>query len=149
MKDILNETYQWFETATPNPTTKNKSTQMGCHFEEVREMIQELTPRTPEAKAILEAANNALDNLQALLKRDDTAIDIYPGNRAAMLDALCDQIVTATGVAHHFKMDILGGMTETNNSNHSKFVDGQCIRDQNQKIAKGPNYFKADYSKFV
>jgi hypothetical protein len=40
-------------------------------------------------------------------------------------------------------------MDEVNASNWSKFVDGQPIVDANQKIAKGPGYFKANLSAFV
>lgn len=150
MNDTLQNTAEWFRQATPSPTTQNQSTQMGVHFEEVREMVQELTPRTPEAKAILEAANNALDNLQALLKRDATAIGVHPSNYKNFLDSLCDQIVTATGTGVLFGMDVPGAQTEVNASNWSKFVDGKPVRDPDtQKILKGPLYFKPDLTKYL
>lgn len=150
MSDILQNTADWFTRSTPKPTTKNVSTQIGVHFEEVREMIQELTPRTPEAKAILEQANNALENLQALMKRDETAIAVHPSNHLDFLDSLCDQTVTATGVAVLMGFDFLGAMAETNGSNWSKFVNGECIRDpETQKIMKGPDYYKSNLVPFL
>ena len=150
MSDTLQNTAEWFRQASPTPSAQNQSTQMGVHFEEVREMLMELTPRTPEAAAILEAANNALDNLQALLKRDATAIGVHPSNLPMFLDSLCDQIVTATGVGTFFGVDVPGAMDEVNASNWSKFVDGKPVRDPvSQKILKGPDYFKPDLKKYI
>lgn len=150
MSDTLQNTAEWFRQASPTPSDQNRSTQMGVHFEEVREMIQELTPRTPEADAILKAADAALDNLQALLKRDATAIGLHPSNMKMFLDSLCDQIVTATGCGTFFGMDVPGAQTEVNASNWSKFVDGKPVRDPvSQKILKGPDYFKPDLTKYL
>lgn len=150
MSDTLQNTAEWFRQASPTPSAQNLSTQMGVHFEEVREMILELTPRTPEADVILKAANAALENLQALLKRDATAIGVHPGDHKLFLDSLCDQIVTATGVGTFFGMNIPGAMAEVNASNWSKFVDGKPIRDPDtQKILKGPDYFKPDLTKYL
>ena len=70
-------------------------------------------------------------------------------DRDAMLDSLCDQIVTATGVAHMFGMDIQGALNEVNRSNWSKFVDGKPVFDINGKIAKPATYSKPDLSAFV
>ena len=99
---------------------------------------------------ILQAANNALDNLQALLKRDSTAIGVHPSNYTNFLDSLCDQIVTAVGVGTFFGMDVPGAQIEVNASNWSKFVDGQPIRDPDtQKILKGAGYFKPDLWKYI
>lgn len=69
--------------------------------------------------------------------------------KVALLDALCDQVVTAVGVAHCARIDILGGLAEVDSSNWSKFVDGKPVFDSNGKIAKGQNYRKADLRHFV
>ena len=44
--------------------------------------------------------------------------------RIAVLDAICDQIVTAVGVAYMMGMDIEGALAEVNRSNWSKFKGG-------------------------
>lgn len=33
---------QWFEKAVPSPSPKNQTVQIGCHFEEVLEMVQSM-----------------------------------------------------------------------------------------------------------
>ena len=128
----------WFERAVPNPTAKNQLTQLGVHFEEVGEMAEAL------------GANIAgqLNDLATLYKEADPEGFNIASNencmtqlqRRELLDALCDQIVTAVGVAHMFGMDISGALSEVNRSNWSKFVDGQPTFDANGKIKKGPNY---------
>mgnify|MGYP003402510591 CR=1 FL=1 len=37
--DTLGMTKHWFEKAVPNPQTKNFTTQLGAHFEEIAEMM--------------------------------------------------------------------------------------------------------------
>ena len=39
--------------------------------------------------------------------------------------------------------NISRAMKEVNGSNYSKFVDGYPVFEDNQKIKKGPDYYKA------
>ncbi len=87
--------------------------------------------------------------LASRLKTMPNGVVVVEENRLAFLDAMVDQVVTATGSAQHLGMNIAGGLDEVNRSNWSKFVDGKPIFDENGKIAKGPDYFKADLSPFV
>ena len=132
----------WFERALPatcaeNFTARKQMTQIGVHFEEVSEMLNSLGIRSAEI--------------------EDLASDFKAGcppnfevNRTELLDALCDQIVTAVGVAHLFGMNIAGALAEVNSSNWSKFDDkGMPIFDLNGKIKKGPNYKKPDLRGFA
>ncbi|MNF16361.1 hypothetical protein D3C80_2193450 [compost metagenome] len=67
-----------------------------------------------------------------------------------MLDGLCDQIVTGTGVAHTLDYDIIGAMTEVNRSNFSKFdAAGQPIYNEQGKVMKGENYSPAELSAYL
>ncbi|MNL46424.1 hypothetical protein D3C87_1691330 [compost metagenome] len=67
-----------------------------------------------------------------------------------MLDSICDQIVTGTGVAHTLDYDIVGAMTEVNRSNFSKFDDaGLPIYNEQGKVMKGPNYSPAELSAYL
>lgn len=138
----------FFQRAVPEPTSKNWSTQLGCHFEEVREMIQELNPLNPVAADILADLEMHLHKAAQYLKQNDGTVVIK--NRELFLDGIVDQIVTATGVGYYSRMDVLGAADEVGRSNLSKFDDnGQPIFDENRKISKGPNYFKADLAPFV
>lgn len=138
----------WFERAVPNPTPKNQLTQLGVHFEEVGEMAEAL------------GANIAgqLNDLATLYKEaDPEGFNIASNDngmtklqRRDLLDALCDQIVTAVGVAHMFGMDIAGALSEVNRANWSKFdLNGQPIFNEHGKIAKGPDYTAPQLDRFL
>lgn len=145
----LSATVRWFELARPAPTSKQFHTQTGVHFEEVAEMIDEITPTSPKATVLLHEAKVALKALATYLKESDEVITVEPQARTNFLDALLDQIVTATGVGQHCGFPMVEALDEVNASNWSKFVDGRPIFDANQKIAKGPDHFKPDLSVFV
>jgi len=131
---------RWFETAKPNPTEEDLSAQIGVHFSEVAEMLDAMDGANWDAK------DELLSLEYAYLKKKEP---IRIKDREEMLDALCDQIVTAIGVAHMLGMDIEGALQEVARSNDSKFVDGRPIFNESGKIMKGPNYTKPDLSDFV
>jgi len=145
----LANTLAWFQAALPNPQEINVHTQIGVHFEEVGEMLECLTGLDAETTFLLRDAYDRMVALAKHLKGSTDKILIHDFDRVDFLDALCDQIVTATGVAHNAKFDLIGGLNEVNRSNFSKFVDGQPVFDDNNKIAKGPAYFKADLTEFA
>ncbi len=146
-KPILSETAKWFREAVPEPIAKNFTTQLGVHFEEVREMVHELNPLTPHTADLLLAADYALHSLAKHFKDNEGVVALK--NRAEYLDALADQIVTAVGCGHMAKADIIGALDAVNASNFSKFVDGKPIYDLDRKVVKGPAYQKADLTSFV
>ena len=146
--NTLEAILMFFKNAVPHPTAKNFSTQLGVHFEEVREMVQELNPLNPVAADILRDLDAQLHLAAEYLKQNAGTVVLK--NRVEYLDALCDQIVTATGCAHMAGMGILDAADHVAASNLSKFDDNlQPIFDANQKIMKGPNYFKPDLAPFV
>lgn len=147
--DTLANTYQWFVLAHPAPTSKQMHTQTGVHFEEVGEMIDEIVPLNAEADVLLHNAKVAIKALGTFLKKHDNVICIPPENKPNYLDALCDQIVTATGVGRDLGFQMVEALQEVNESNWSKFVDGKPIFDENGKIMKGPDHFKPDLSAFI
>lgn len=129
----------WFKRAVPNPTNKNQLVQLGVHFEEVAEMADSLNEV---------ALRDSVHHVAEVLKWNDSYSLEF--DRQELLDSLCDQIVTAVGVAHMFGMDIEGALAEVNRSNWSKFdQDGQPLFDKNGKIKKGPNYTPPDLSHYV
>ena len=138
---------KWFETAKPNPTPEDACVQIGCHYEEVSEMAvvtgdMNLIEATKRSSDEYKNKNEAyLADLDLLTSSQD--------DRQELLDALCDQIVTAVGVAHMLGMDIEGALNEVNNSNWSKFEDGKPVFNEQGKIAKGRGYFAPDLTKFI
>lgn len=136
MIDLIN---LWFKRAVPEPTDKNRAVQYGVHLEEISEMEAQVQSPS-ELRFILE--HNA-----DWLKSKGESLPIL--NRELFLDSLCDQIVTAVGVAYMNGFDIVGALQEVNRSNWSKFENGEPLFDENGKIKKGPNYSPPDLSKFV
>lgn len=140
----------WFEQAMPAPTIHNFQVQLGCHFEEVAEMLIELRVVGNAQHVSEHAVRDALRAVSKLadqLKRSE--ITVVPLSRKLLLDSICDQVVTATGVAHVLGMDIEGALNEVNQSNWSKFVDGKPLFDENGKVKKGPNYKEPELTPFV
>ena len=132
---MLNEIVEWFNEAVPEPTDRNRQVQVGVHFEEVTEMMT--------AFRVAGLTNVLADNLKGGRLR------LPEPNRIELLDSLCDQIVTAVGVAHMYGMDIEGALTEVNRSNYSKFVDGHAMFNAQGKIAKPPTYTPPDLTPYV
>lgn len=145
----IKEIIEWFNAAKPNPTEKDKTTQIGAHFEEVSEMMYALscnhtagkTQEISEEFYISSAINKDVDGLPIELPKN-WEIDL--------LDALCDQIVTAIGVGYMMGFDMVGALDEVNKSNWSKFDEnGAPVFAENGKIAKADGYFKPDLAKFL
>ena len=140
MTDHISDIKGWFELAAPTPNDKNRAVQLGCHFEEVGEMANAIGELKGETELCYMADH---------FKVKVAGVEVDNVDRIELLDALCDQIVTAVGVAHMFGMDIEGALVEVTRSNWSKFVDGKPVFDANGKIAKPPTYSKPDLTLFV
>jgi len=128
----------WHERARPAPTEENFNVQLGCHLEEVAEML-----------GTLEAPDKNLDELRALKHVVEMAasrlksgyLKVSISDRKEFLDAAADQIVTAVGAAHCAKMNIAEAVRRVNHSNWSKYdSDGKPIFNPHGKIMKGPFY---------
>lgn len=147
MSDIITQTKKWFEIAVPNPTSKNISTQIGCHLEEVVEMLVELSATDNESHRKITNAISALTVLSDTMKEDHTAYCIP--YKIAFLDSLADQIVTATGIGTFLGMNVPGALAEVNRSNYSKFEDGEPIFNENKKVMKGKDYTPPDLKPYI
>lgn len=141
IKDIKN----WFEIAIPEPTIEQACVQIGCHYEEVAEMMN-ATGDSHESCSTIDLSTSYkccyahyLDCIEALDCED----------KVELLDSLADQIVTAIGVAHMLGMDIEGALEEVNRSNHSKFEDGKPVFNEQGKIAKGKHYTAPQLAQFI
>lgn len=144
---MLETTKLWFDKAVKNPTNKNLHVQIGCHLEEVAEMLASITVKPMAESGLcpttqLQTVHQAVDMLATAFKTGQvsiTNIDIKE-----LLDSLADQIVTGVGVGHMLHLNVPKALELVNESNWSKFVDGEPIFDANGKIAKGPNFHKPD-----
>lgn len=133
----------WFEQAKPNPTIEDACVQIGCHYEEVAEMA-EITGDLFSYDLSVSA-----DDYKAI---DPDCINVIPVSenlKIDLLDALCDQIVTAIGVAYMMGFDIEKALEEVNRSNWSKFVDGKPQFNKQGKIAKPESYSPPDLKAFL
>ena len=142
---MIHSIKEWFKAAKPEPTVKDAGVQIGCHYEEVAEMADALWD-----KEVLESAENAADNYK---DTEDCFIyfleDLSERQRIQLLDAICDQIVTAVGVAYMMGMDIEGALAEVNRSNWSKFEGGVPVFNEHGKIAKGVEYTPPELSDYI
>ena len=141
---VIDNIFNWFKKAVPEPNNKNIHTQLGVHFEEVAEMLLALSGDDDQTEVLLHNAYLANYLLANHLKNSVGALnlDMTTESKVELLDALCDQIVTATGVGYMLSMNLPMALEEVNASNYSKFVNGEPIFNENKKIMKGPNYFK-------
>ena len=140
----MKEIKEWFEKAVPNPTAENRYVQVGCHYEEFAEMAAALN----DSRLSQEVAfyGNLYKNCDGVV---DDLQNIDREAKVELLDALCDQIVTAVGVAHMMGFDIIGALAEVNRSNYSKFENGKPVFNKHGKIAKGVNYSAPNLEPFV
>ncbi len=140
---------EWFHRAKPAATQKDAMVQMGVHFEEVGEMLECITGNTLIASINVIAALKAIQDLAEHIKANPDDYAVMQDDRIDMLDALCDQLVTATGTGVFLDMNIEDAIEHVNESNWSKFIDGRPTFTEQGKIAKGPSYFKPDLTKYV
>lgn len=147
----LSKTKEWFEKAVPNPELKNFNAQLGTHIEEFCEMLECLNGMDMTTVSLIKTTLERANLLSWHLKHRSALhlVNIHQDMKLEFLDALGDQIVTAVGVAHMSGYDIVGAMNEVNDSNFSKFEDGQPLFDANRKIIKGRHYRKANLEPFL
>lgn len=143
--DSITDIRNWFKAAKPEPTKKDALVQQGCHFEEV---VEHLTSIGIESEDLCDLSNDLKSNTR--LQTDDAIANYMDTiDNLELLDSLCDQIVTATGVAYMMGFDIEGALKEVVRSNNSKMVDGKFEFDDNGKIAKPDSYSEPDLTPFI
>jgi predicted HAD superfamily Cof-like phosphohydrolase len=132
MIDMIN---LWFKRAIPEPNKRNLEVQLACHFEEIGELLETLKGTDMFSENLINDAERAMLKLSTALKTGMAGLEI--ADRREFLDAVCDQIVTATGSAYMAGMAVEDAVAEVNTSNWSKFdSDGNPIFDANGKISK-------------
>ena len=126
----------WHKRARPNPSEDDFNVQMGCHFEEIEEMMSAMDC---SESAYWEDIRHEIFVLSQELKEGKVKVRI--ADRKEFLDAVADQIVTGVGAGHCAYMGTSEAVKRVNTSNWSKYdKDGQPIFSEHGKIAKGPDY---------
>ena len=141
---MIHSIKEWFKAAKPNPSTIDACVQIGCHYEEVSEMSSVLYDDVEHALAATALAYK-MNRGRYLAYVEELSAD----ERVELLDALCDQVVTAVGVAYMMGMDIEGALAEVNRSNWSKFEGGVPVFNKQGKIAKGVEYTPPELSDYI
>lgn len=144
VSEPLTDTLKWFELAVPEPTLKSQMVQIGCHFEEVAEMMVELGNRHESLEI-----DNLADYYKNLFTDSEHIEPLSLEKDIELLDSLCDQIVTALGVGYMFGFDMKKALAEVVRSNFSKFENGKPVFDDNGKIKKGANYTPPQLQEFI
>ena len=144
VSEPLSDTLKWFELAVPKPTLKSQMVQIGCHFEEVAEMMVELGNRYESLEI-----DNLADYYKNLFTDSEHIKPLSLEKDIELLDSLCDQIVTALGVGYMFGFDMQKALAEVVCSNFSKFENGKPVFDDNGKIKKGANYTPPQLGEFI
>jgi predicted HAD superfamily Cof-like phosphohydrolase len=143
----------WHKRARPNPIDENLNVQLGCHLEEIVEMIEALRFTYKNGTGVEMPGKNSMIYQQVKDFSDGLKagrITAQIADRKELCDAMADQIVTAAGVGHCANMNIVKAVDLVNTSNWSKFSpEGEPYFDQNGKILKGPNYQAPDLSECV
>jgi predicted HAD superfamily Cof-like phosphohydrolase len=141
----IKEIKNWFEIAVPEPTIENACVQIGVDAEECSELFEAIGDigAGDMFEVVAGDYKSCTNEMLYLIGRLDE------GKKIKVLDALCDKIVTAIGVAHMLGMDIEGALAEVNRSNHSKFEDGKAVFNEQGKIAKGKDYTPPDLARFI
>ena len=90
---MIHSIKEWFKAAKPNPSTADACVQIDCHYEEVSEMSAVLYD---DVEYALEATalKYKINHSRYLCVLEELSADA----RVELLDALCDQVVTAVGV---------------------------------------------------
>lgn len=140
--NLIKDIYEWQKAARPNPTDEQRSVAIGVHYEEVSEMLASTIDE--DESSLISFVADRYKKQKPLCVSTVALID-----RKALLDDLCDQIVTAVGVAQCFGFDIEGALAEVNRSNYSKWEDGKPVFNEHGKIAKGAHYTPPNLEPFL
>ena len=143
--NLIGNIVDWFKAAKPEPTKRDALIQQGCHLEEV---VEHLASMEVEIEGLEELSYDLKANTKN--QTDDSIEDVMITiNELELLDAICDQIVTAVGVGYMMGFDVEGALKEVIRSNNSKMVGGKFIFDENGKIAKPKSFSEPNLKPYL
>lgn len=142
-------TAAWLAACGKEPSQKNLSIQIGCHLEEMIELLECLELDCREDENTLNCIIDDLHLIASSLKKNITMASIKPHKREDALDALCDCEVTGNGVAYLAGFRKVEADETVLASNEAKLVDGKPVLLPGGKIGKPEGWTAPDLSRFV
>ena len=141
---VLMTTDKWFAIVLDNdaPGTDRFPVQLGCHLEEIVEMLVELELED-ELRQEVETAVACLTKVADVLKT--ARAEVGTKNEDAFNDSVLDQRVTGTGLLKMRGADVAETVARVDVANFTKFVDGKPLYKEGGKIAKGPNFWNPEF----
>lgn len=155
---------QWFTEVDEKQgvDVQKLAAQIAAHVEEVKEFYQALNKLVKQEnedgvfKREIETLEESRKKFANGLYNTDLKrllIATNDDNRAIkteLVDSLCDQIVTATGVLSRTGFNAEETLSRVNDSNFTKFDEnGDPIFNEFGKVTNGPNYKKPDLTDLV
>lgn len=141
--DSITDIANWFKAAKPEPTDKDKTTQLGCVVEEFAELMESVG-----FEGTARELQGIADELKGFTPKYATKF-VERINKIDSLDATSDITVTVQGFNQLMGFNGLGAQREVIRSNNSKMVNGKFIFDANGKITKPESYSEPDLTLFV
>lgn len=141
--DSITDIRNWFQAAKPEPTDKDKTTQLGCVVEEFAEFMESVG-----LEGTARELQGIADELKGFTPKYATKF-VERINKIDSLDATSDITVTVQGFNQLMGFDGLGAQREVIRSNNSKMVDGKFTFDDNGKIMKPDSYSEPDLKLFI
>ena len=133
----------WHKRARPEPTERDFDVQLGCHFEEISEMLDSLEFTMDGVEYEAFNLRTAVRNISLLLKNGEVQAEV--SKRKDFADSVGDQVVTVIGAAYCAGMKPNEIIRRVNLSNWTKFnSDGFPEFDKNGKISKPSSYVQPD-----
>ena len=137
-------TDEWFAVVLANdaPGTDRFPVQLGCHLEEVVEMLNEVYVADSDVNSALEEACIELTKAAEALKSGQQEVAV--GNPEAFEDSLLDQLVTGTGLLKMRGADVAESVARVDVANFTKFVEGKPVYKDGGKVGKGQNFWNPE-----
>lgn len=143
-------TAAWLAACGKEPgNALHASTQIGCHLEEVAELLECLRLDSEGGTLVIERITQDLVWLAGKVKSGAYIAHIPEYIRDVALDALCDAEVTGNGVAYLADFDKEGADAAVLASNDAKLVDGRPVLLEGGKIGKPEGWKAPDLSLYV
>ena len=142
-------TAQWLAACGKEPgNTKHFSVQVGCHIEEVVELLTSIeTDFTDEELPLIGTALGTLTHAAQALKAGDRHARV--SKPLEFLDGLCDCEVTGNGLAFLAGMNKDGADQAVLASNDSKLFEGRAMFHPGGKIAKPAAWVAPNLTPFL
>jgi predicted HAD superfamily Cof-like phosphohydrolase len=125
------------------------SVQIGCHIEEVCELLDTLSVSKEGYARLLQRCVIDLNALALKLKTGGVIAYIPEHLRVDVLDALCDAEVTGNGIAYLAELDKDAADEAVIASNEAKLVDGKPVILPGGKIGKPQGWMPPNLRPYV